>query len=73
MSSILRNTPLHHPTALTPKSLRRILQITDGITANTFHMINSLAIEAVEDGSKRITDSAVDAWAPDFDVEAVYA
>lgn len=36
-------------------------------------MINSLAIEAVEDGSERITDSAVDAWTPDFDVEAVYA
>lgn len=73
VASILRNTPLHRPTVLTPKSLRRILQITDGITANIFHMLGSLAIEAVEDGSERITDSAVDAWAPDFDVEAVYA
>lgn len=73
VTSILRNTPLHRPSVLTPKSLRRILQVTDGITANIFHMINSLAIEAVEDGSERITDSAVDAWAPDFDVEAVYA
>lgn len=73
VASILRNTPLHRPSVLTPRSLRRILQITDGITANIFHMINSLAIEAVEDGSERITDSAVDAWAPDFDVEAVYA
>ena len=36
-------------------------------------MINSLAIEAVEDGSERITDRAIDTWAPDFDVEAVYA
>ncbi len=73
VASILRNTPLHRPSVLTPKSLRRILQITDGITANIFHMINSLAIEAVEDGSERITDSAIDTWAPDFDVEAVYA
>lgn len=73
VASILRNTPLYHPTVLTPKSLRRILQTTDGITANIFHMINSLAIEAIEDGSERITDSAVEAWAPDFDVEAVYA
>lgn len=73
VTSILRNTPLHRPSVLTPKSLRRILQITDGITANIFHVINSLAIEAVVDGSERITDSAVDAWAPDFDVEAVYA
>lgn len=73
VASILRNTPLHRPSVLTPKSLRRILQITDGITANIFHMINSLAIEAVEDGSERITDGAIDTWAPDFDVEAVYA
>ncbi|MEM9211650.1 MAG: TniB family NTP-binding protein [Pseudomonadota bacterium] len=73
VTSILRNTPLHRPSVLTPKSLRRFLQITDGITANIFHMINSLAIEAVVEGSERITDSAVDAWAPDFDVEAVYA
>lgn len=73
VTSILRNTPLHRPSVLTPKSLRRILQITDGITANIFHMLGSLAIKAVEDGSERITDSAVDAWAPDFDVEAVYA
>ncbi|MEC7795273.1 MAG: TniB family NTP-binding protein [Pseudomonadota bacterium] len=73
VTSILRNTPLHRPSVLTPKSLRRILQITDGITANIFHMINSLAIEAVVDGSERITDGAVDAWTPDFDVEAVYA
>ncbi len=73
VASILRNTPLHRPSVLTPKSLRRILQITDGITANIFHVINSLAIEAVEDGSERITDGAIDTWAPDFDVEAVYA
>jgi len=73
VTSILRNTPLLRPSVLTPKALRRILQITDGITANIFHMINSLAIEAVEDGSERITDSAIDTWAPDFDVEAVYA
>ncbi|MEO0712293.1 MAG: TniB family NTP-binding protein [Pseudomonadota bacterium] len=73
VASILRNTPLHRPSVLTPKSLRRILQITDGITANIFHMLGSLAIEAVQDGRERIMDSAVDAWAPDFDVEAVYA
>ena len=73
VASILRNTPLHRPSVLTPRSLRRILQITDGITANIFHMVNSLAIEAVEDGSERITDSAVDAWVPDFDMEAIYA
>ncbi|WP_245766428.1 TniB family NTP-binding protein [Sulfitobacter brevis] len=50
IASILRNTPLHKPSELRPKSLRRILQITDGITANTFQMLGSLAIEAIESG-----------------------
>jgi hypothetical protein len=29
VASILRNTPLHRPSVLTPKSLRRMLQITE--------------------------------------------
>nr|WP_299775900.1 helix-turn-helix domain-containing protein [uncultured Tateyamaria sp.] len=61
------------PGSFRPARPLDVVQITDGITANIFHMINSLAIEAVEDGSEGITDSAVDAWAPDFDIEAVYA
>lgn len=73
VASILRNTPLRRPSVLTAKSLRRILQITDGITANIFHMINSLAIEAVKDGSERVTDSAVENWKPELDAEAAFA
>lgn len=73
VTSILRNTPLRQSSILTPKSLRRILQITDGITANIFQMLNSLAIEAIENGSERITDSAVETWVPTFDAEAVFA
>lgn len=72
VASILRKTPLRHPSVLTPKSLRRILQITDGITANIFHMINSLAIASIENGSERITDSAVESWEPEFDSEAAF-
>ena len=73
VASILRNTPLRRPSVLTPKSLRRILQITDGITANIFQMLGSLAIEAIENGNERITDSAVEAWVPAFDTEAAFA
>lgn len=47
---ILRNTPLRQPSVLTAKSLRRILQITEGITADIFHVINSLAIEGIKAG-----------------------
>ena len=73
IASILRNTPLRRPSVLTPKSLRRILQITDGITANIFQMLGSLAIEAIESGTEHITDGAVEAWVPAFDAEAVFA
>lgn len=64
---ILRNTPLLHPSVLTAKSLRRILQVTEGITANIFHIVNSLAIEAIESGRERITDEAIEKWEPKFD------
>jgi len=73
VASILRNTPLRQPSVLTPKTLRRILQITDGITANIFHMLGRLAIEAIESGSERITDDAVADWVPIFDTEAAFA
>jgi Cdc6-like AAA superfamily ATPase len=73
VASILRNTPLQHPSVLAPKSLRRMLQITEGITASIFHMINSLAITAIENGYEHITDDAIESWNPDFDIEAAYA
>ncbi len=70
---ILRNTPLRLPSVLTVKSLRRMLQITEGITANIFHTINSLAIDAIESGQERITDAAIEKWEPEFDAEAAFA
>ncbi|MBW8298017.1 MAG: TniB family NTP-binding protein [Hydrogenophaga sp.] len=70
---ILRNTPLRQPSVLTAKSLRRMLQISEGITANLFHIVNTLAIEAIEGGQERITDAAVERWEPEFDAEAAFA
>jgi hypothetical protein len=45
---------------LAPKLLRRMLQISEGITANIFHMINNLAVEAIESGREQITNEAVE-------------
>lgn len=73
ISLILRNTPLRQPSVLTAKSLRRMLQISEGITANLFHILNTLAIEAIESGQERITDAAVERWEPEFDAEAAFA
>nr|WP_234942488.1 hypothetical protein [Sinorhizobium medicae] len=71
--SILRNTPLRQSSVLTAKSLRRMLQITEGITANIFHTINTLAIEAIESGREQITNEAIEKWEPEFDAEAAFA
>lgn len=73
VASILRNTPLHRPSVLTPASMRRILQITEGITANIFHMTNDLAIAAIVSGHEQITDEMIEQWQPEFDVEAAFA
>jgi GTPase SAR1 family protein len=73
VASILRNTPLRHPSVLAPKSLRRMLQITEGITSSIFLMVNNLAVEAVEHGYERITDDAIESWQPEFDVDAAFA
>lgn len=70
---ILRNTPLRHPSVLTARSLRRILQVTEGITAYIFHIVNSLAIEAIESGRERITDEAIEKWEPELDADAAFA
>jgi hypothetical protein len=71
--SILRNMPLREPTALTAKSLRRILQVTEGLTALIFRMLNELAIEAVSTGAERITDEAVERWRPSVATEAAFS
>lgn len=72
VASILRNTPLAKPSVLTPASMRRILQVTEGITANIFHMINSIAVASIESGEEKITDAAIEHWAPEFDAEAAF-
>jgi hypothetical protein len=73
VASMLHNTPLPSPSVLTPKSLRRILQISEGITTNIFHMMNGLAVEAVDAGTEQITDEAIERWVPAFDAEAAFA
>ena len=73
VAAILRNTPLHRPSVLTPASMLRILQITEGITANIFHMIIDLAIAAIVSGHEQITDEMIEQWQPEFDVEAAFA
>ena len=64
MALILRNLPLRNPSLLTARTLRRILQVTDGVSARIFRMLNDLAIEAIETDVEQITDEAVERWRP---------
>ncbi len=71
--AIIRNLPLRQPTVLSARAVRRILQVTGGITARVFRLLNELAIEAIESGAERITDEAVEHWHPTVDREAAFA
>ncbi len=73
VGSILRNLPLREPSALSARSLRRLLQVADGLTSRAFRALNELAVEAVASGREQITDEAVERWTPVFDVEAAFA
>lgn len=49
------------------------LQITEGITAYIFHLINSLAVDAIGNGREQIMNEAVQSWEPEFNAEAPFA
>ena len=73
VGSILRNLPLREPSTLSARSLRRLLQVADGLTSWAFRALNELAVEAIASGRERITDEAVERWTPVFDAEAAFA
>jgi len=70
--AIIRNLPLRGPSILTPRGLRRILQVTSGVTAWVFRLLNDLAIAAIVSGTERITDEAVEAWKPITEEEPAF-
>jgi hypothetical protein len=53
--------------------MRKILQVTDGITSKVFRILNELAIEAIETGTERITDEAIERWRPVMNHEMAFA
>ena len=73
VGSILRNLPLREPSTLSARSLRRLLQVADGLTSQAFRALNELAVEAIVSGREQVTDEAVERWTPVFDAEAAFA
>ena len=70
--AIVRNLPLRQPTVLTVKGLRRVLQLSGGVSSRIFRMLNDLAIEAIETGVECITDSAVEKYRPISENEVAF-
>jgi len=58
---------------LTARALRRVLQVTEGVSARIFRMLNELAIEAIENGTEEITDEATEHWRPVVERQAAIA
>lgn len=73
VASILPNLPLREPGLLSARSLRRLLQVADGLTARVFRALSELAVEAIASGREQITDEAVERWTPLGDAEAAFA
>ena len=71
--AVLRNLPLRLPSVLTVESLRQILDVSDGLTAKIFSMLNALAVQAIVAGHERITDEAVSQWSPVIGPEVTYS
>jgi hypothetical protein len=71
--AIIRNLPLREPTVLSARAVRKILQVTDGVTAKVFRMLNDLAITAIETGVECITDDAIERWRPVMNHEMAFA
>jgi hypothetical protein len=49
------------------------LQVSGGITARVFRMLNELAVGAIETGAEHITDEAVEGWQPALGYEVAFA
>ena len=71
--AIIRNLPLREPAVLSVRAVRRILQVTDGITAKVLRMLNDLAIAAIEAGVECLTDDAVERWRPVMNHEMAFS
>lgn len=55
--AIIRNLPLRQPTVLPARAVRKILQVTDGITSKVFRMLKIASPLAYERGGKEKKES----------------
>ncbi len=70
---ILRNLPLRHASMLSARALKRIVQISDGVTARIFSMLHAAAVQAIQSEAERIDDDLMDRIQPVGTLELRYA
>jgi hypothetical protein len=70
---ILRNLPLRRPSILSTRALKRILQVSDGITARIFAMLQDAAILAIRSERECIDDELLATIQPPGAAEIRYA
>jgi type II secretory pathway predicted ATPase ExeA len=54
IGSLQRSLPLRRPSAFTTVALKRLVEMTGGVTARIFNALTDLAVEAVRTGEERI-------------------
>jgi hypothetical protein len=59
IGTLQRTLPLRLPSEITDATLKRLVEVTGGITVAIFSLIGMLAIAAIENGEERITLGAV--------------
>jgi type II secretory pathway predicted ATPase ExeA len=59
VGSLQRTLPLRRPSEIADATLKRLIEVTGGITAGIFSLMSMLAIAAIESGEERITLGAV--------------
>jgi hypothetical protein len=71
--AILRSLPLRQPSILSTRALKRVLQISDGITARIFGILQEAAIQAIRTERECIDDDLLGTIQPPGEPEIRYA
>lgn len=60
IGSLQRTLPLRRPSEIGERTLKRLVEVTAGITAGIFSLVTMLAIAAIESGEERIVAGDID-------------
>jgi hypothetical protein len=59
--NVLRSFPLRKPSVLSPRALKLLLQLSDGVTANIVEVLQEAAVAAIRSGQEFVNDELLEA------------